>query len=147
MNTNIMYLNLLRMSRDNFSKYEEIRNLYSEDYNKFNVNDDIQNNCPWCEIGKRTNFTDVDLETACSDWCHLCINKRINLKNTTGFEPCLVGEYLDDIKDLNNFILTSSSTNEPDNPEFQSMFVQFYTTRDIADLLSKYILFRQIRII
>ena len=41
----------------------------------------------------------------------------------TGIEPCLYGIYLDQIIELNKYVFTTVSTNEPHDPEFQEMFV------------------------
>ena len=46
-------------------------------------------------------------------------------ENLTGIEESLVDEYLDIMIKINDYVYTTSSTNSPDNPDFQEMFIQF----------------------
>lgn len=93
--------------------------------------------CSWCSEGERENFIPKDLESACDAWCYHAMSKSYLNPNATGFETSLRGRWLDLIIDLNKYILTTASTNYPDDPSFQIMFLSFYTTREIADNLAQ----------
>jgi len=62
--------------------------------------------------------------------------------NSTGIEPCLKGQYMEQIIGLQKFINTTASTNCSDDPYFQEMFLCGFIHRsmvndDLLDFLKK----------
>ncbi len=85
----------------------------------------------------RDHFTTV--MCTCPDetctWCQFC-----NLStDDTGIEPCLTGVYFDQILKLNDYIYTTSSTNEPADATFQAMFIGFYAPKSVAEAICKHV--------
>ena len=62
-----------------------------------------------------------------------------NLTNITGVERSLTGEFYEQILELNKYVYTTSSTNNPEDPSFQEMFVGFYVPKSVALKLAKFL--------
>jgi hypothetical protein len=132
-----IYKEILEHATSCLDKYNNIRSNYPL---ILSTADEKRNGfCPWCTQGKRSDFAISDLDLTDSDWCRFCIECSIKNPESSGIEPSLIGEYFEQIRSLNKYIITTSSTNDPYNPEFQPMFIMFYTTYDISRRIISYI--------
>jgi hypothetical protein len=130
------YQLLLSKGYDFMSKFEIFRKGYPNDDMNFYIGTcPYRSLCVWCKWGKRTKFIERDIMSTESLWCHYCVNYELKFPKSTNIGPDLRGNFLVDIKKLNKYILTTSSTSLPHNYEFQEMYITFYTTRKIADFL------------
>jgi hypothetical protein len=121
------YEEILQKTRDFLIKYENIRKQYGDQ-----VMAETKCQCAWCKDGKRENINYDDLKTADCDWCKFCMQCEIENPDASGIEPSLTGKFLDQIKELNEYVITCSSTNEPHDYKLQPMFLSFYTTPELC---------------
>jgi hypothetical protein len=79
------------------------------------------------------------METALANARHALILHKEDPFNAgkTGIEPSLIGEFLNQMIELNKFIYTVASTNNPYNLVFQAMFIDGYVER--SKLTDKFI--------
>lgn len=93
--------------------------------------------CIWCKMQKYSGFEEDDIKRTCSIFCAFRVSCAYILPYATCYEPSLYGKYLDQIIELNNYVVTTSSTNEPYDNKFQNMFVEMYCKKcDIEKILS-----------
>lgn len=131
------YQIVLEKAREKLNIYEDIITNYPPNIKKI---PDIKNpTCVWCVDGKRDNFTKKDINETCLYWCKFCVESKIKNSTSTGIEPDLLGPFLKDMIELNNYILTTASTNDPSNPECQAMFITFSAPPFLVDKLKLYL--------
>jgi len=58
--------------------------------------------------------------------------------NITGVSSCLTGIYFDQIQELNKYVYTTSSTEYPEDPEENEMYIAFYTLKSIAGKIAEF---------
>jgi len=134
-----MYKNILAQSRDRLIRFEKLLSRFQDEKGNEIPTPYESKNFIWCEKGKRAHegykFTQEDIKETCKWWCTFCVTTEVELPEASGYEPSLYGIYIKQLQELNDYILTSASTNEPHDITRQEMFINCYTTPEIADKL------------
>jgi len=128
---------ILNIARERLIIHKTLRAKYPIDDSKFNKKK-IKNcwsiNCPWtARISNDDNFTLEDIDKCPNNSCKFSIERQIYLKGSSGIESNLHGKYLNQIIKLNEYVLTSASTNSPHNIYEQQMFVTLYAETNLAN--------------
>jgi hypothetical protein len=127
---------ILSVSRARFVQFDTLRAQWEAkgDFYADHKTEKGKQNCAWCTKGKRADFKEED-RTTDSVWCGWCIDHQMLMPGSTGYEPCLKGVSLPKLIALNSYILTTASTNRPDDVKFQEMFLTFYAPQEIIDTI------------
>lgn len=97
-----------------------------------------------CATFSKKEYKIEDLLDANDFQCHFDIMTQLRIPNSSAFEVDLQGDFLHQIQNLNKYILTSQSTNDPHLKTLKhssgklipnQLSISFYTTEEIAEKL------------
>ena len=131
-----LFTQAVQRSYQCMSNFEKFRKKYPKEIKYERCDTD---NCPWCyrdlTIWKH-NFTEADLKKAGSYSCKYDIEEEMYDLNHSGIEPCLFGQYLTDMVEMNKYVVTTESTCWPDQTihedDVNPMYVRFNVPMSLA---------------
>lgn len=157
----IIYSHILAKSYSSLMIWERIVSKYSLDEKQLpamKINDDLfkeskrtdqislsmKNVTPVGTSFRRDKSTMEDLVNADSLDTHFNIMETIRNPNGSDYEVDLQGDFLHQIQDLNKYVLTFSSSNDPhlkvlEKGILNNLGIAFYTTEDIANKILEFI--------
>jgi hypothetical protein len=130
---NVDFKNVRVEAKRRLEVYKSIIDVFRHDVPQYNFNP-----CILCELGKTHGFIEDDIKKTCSEMCTFRVTCNYILPYATNYEPHLYGKYLDQMIELNGYVITTSSTNEPHDDKFQNMFIEIYCEESMIEKIIKF---------
>jgi hypothetical protein len=127
------FLAIRKEAKRRLEVYKTIINVFMDDVPQYKFDP-----CIWCKMEKRNGFVEEDIKKKCGEICTFNVTCAYILPRATAYEPHLYGKYLDQIIELNDYVITTSSTNEPHDEKFQNMFIEMYIMPNEVEKIIKF---------
>jgi hypothetical protein len=137
-----LYTNLIRKGYEIASQFTVFRNKYP---NKIPMTLSPDKNCAWCMAGplettprEIQRFTEEDIKKTTSMHCAYYVEQEV-LGLDIGVDSHLYGEFLEQIKEINRFVLTTESADKPADPTRQGLYIVFNCPKSLSEKICAHI--------